>query len=325
MDHLASRAEALRAFSRFYTRHIGALGEGLLDSRFSLAESRVLWELAHAPGRTASRLAVDLQLDAGYMSRLLAGLRERGLLKVGRAPHDARQTLLSLSAAGKRAFAPLDRRSQHQATELLSALSDAEQQEFVDATRRIRALMGDTLPDAADEITLRKLRPGDLGWVVARHGVLYAQEYGWDQRFESLVARIVADYVDKLQPQRERAWVADRHGVPVGCVFLVQAREESTGKRLRGTAQLRLLLVEPAARGHGLGKRLSAACEDYATACGYSRIRLWTNSVLLAARGIYRAAGYRQVASEAHRCFGQALVGEVWEKDLGKNSRTLKR
>ena len=313
MDDLSHHAEALRAFTRFYTRRIGVLGERLLSTRFTLAESRLLWELAHAPGHTASALARELQLDAGYLSRLLTGLRERGLVKAQRAPHDGRQTLLSLTSAGRRAFAPLERRSQEQAVALLGALPVVQRREVVGAAQRIESLLGER---PAGPVQLRGLVPGDLGWVVSRHGALYAQEYGFDLRFEALVARICADYIAQLDPARETAWVAEADGTPLGCVFLVQARDHSNGTPDPGVAQLRLLLVEPAARRRGVGKLLSAQCEAYAREAGYRRMRLWTNSLLLAARGIYAAAGYRMVASEPHHSFGHALVGEVWEKDL---------
>ena len=313
MDDLKHHAEALRAFNRFYTRRIGVLGDKLLSSRFSLTESRVLWELEHEPGLTATALVQRLQLDAGYLSRLLAGLRERGLVKAQRAPHDGRQTLLSLSAAGRRAFAPLDRRSQQQAAELLGALPGPQRRELLGAAQRIESLLGGRPPEPA---TLRALRPGDIGWVIARHGALYAQAYGWDMRFEALVARIAADFIERFDPSREAAWIAEAGGILLGCVFLVQARDEITAAIDPGVAQLRMLLVEPEARGMGLGKRLSAQCEAFARQAGYERLRLWTNSLLLAARGIYQAAGYKLLASEPHHSFGHALVGEVWEKDL---------
>lgn len=313
MDELGRHAEALRAFNRFYTRRIGVLGEKLLSSRFSLTESRVLWELAHEPGLTATALVQRLQLDAGYLSRLLARLRECGLVKAARAAHDGRQTLLSLSAAGRRAFAPLEKRSQEQAAELLGGLSAPQRAEVLGAAGRIEALLGERPREAP---VLRALRPGDIGWVVSRHGALYAQEYGWDMRFEALVARIAADFVDRLEPAREAAWIAEAGGIPLGCVFLVQARDEKTDAIEPGMAQLRMLLVEPEARGLGLGKRLSAQCESFAQEAGYRRMRLWTNSLLLAARGIYKAAGYRLLASEAHHSFGHDLVGEIWEKEL---------
>ncbi len=319
MDALPARAATLRAFNRFYTRKIGVPGDTLLSTRFSLTESRLLWELAQAPkgspGLTATALVRNLQLDAGYLSRLLASLRERGLVKARRAAHDGRQTLLSLTAAGARAFASLDKRSQEQASALLAALPEAQQQQLMLATGQLQTLLGDT---AREPPRLRALRSGDLGWVVSRHGALYAQEYGFDVHFEALVARIAADFIDQFDAQREAAWIAERAGTPLGCVFIVRSRHERTGKPLPGVAQLRLLLVEPAARGQGLGKLLTAECERFAVAAGYQRIKLWTNSVLLAARGIYQAAGYRLLSSEAHTKFGGTQVGEVWEKQLSR-------
>lgn len=313
MQTLDQRAGALRAFNRFYTRRIGVLGDTLLQSRFTLPESRVLYELAHAPGLTATALGRELQLDAGYLSRLVATLRERGFVKAQRAPHDGRQSLLFLTAAGKRAFAPLERASQQQAIDLLRPLPEAQQQQVMLAAAQMVSLLGES---AAENVVLRPLRAGDLGWVVSRHGALYAQDYGWDQRFEALVARIAADYVDHLDEARESAWIADRAGVELGCVFVVQARDERSHEIDPGVAQLRLLLVEPSARGLGLGKRLTEQCETFARSVGYTRMRLWTNGLLHAARGIYQAAGYQLLASESHHSFGHDLVGEIWEKAL---------
>lgn len=309
----AARVAAMRGFTRFYTRRLGVLGERLLDTRFSLPESRVLYELAHAPGIAPGELARALEVDAGYLSRLVGTLRERGLVKAQRSPSDGRRTLLSLTAAGRRAFAPLDRRSQAQMAALLAPLPEAAQQQVVAAADTLERLLGGA---EAGPVQLRTHRAGDLGWVIARHGALYAQEYGWDTRFEALVARIAADFIDRFDPTREACWIAERGGVPLGCVFLVQARDEASGAPEPGTAQLRLLIVEPAARGLGLGKRLVEACHAFARDAGYRRVRLWTNSVLTAARAIYAAAGYRLVASEAHESFGHALVGETWELDL---------
>jgi DNA-binding MarR family transcriptional regulator/GNAT superfamily N-acetyltransferase len=309
----SERIATLRAFNRFWIRRLGVLRPQLLGSRFTLPESRVLWELAHAGEQSASALARTLALDAGYLSRLLARLREQALVKARRAPHDGRQTLLSLSAAGRRAFAPLDRASQRQMAGLLAPLDDEAQQavaDAVDTLMRQLASMDDT------PVTLRPHRPGDIGWIVMRHGALYAQEYGWDSGFEALVARIGADFIERFDPAREACWIAERAGRPLGCVCLVQARDETTRAVLPGVAQLRLLLVEPAARGAGIGTRLTSACEDFARQAGYARIRLWTNANLLAARAIYRRAGYALVASEPHHSFGHDLVGETWELDL---------
>lgn len=314
MSILAERCAALRQFNRFYTRRIGVLHDGLLDTGFSLAESRLLWQLAHASDTTASALAQALGLDAGYLSRLLAGLKQRALLKSTRSPLDARQTQLSLSAAGRRAIGVLERRSMQQMSALLDPLGDAQQQELLAAMARIEALLG--APARAQAFMLRHHRPGDIGWVVSRHGALYAQEYGWDMRFEALVAQITARFIEQFDAQRETCWIAERDGHPIGSVFLVQARDEATQAVEPGTAQLRLLLVEPSARGLGLGATLVNACERFARQVGYRRIRLWTNHVLLAARGIYQKAGYQLLSSERHHSFGHAMVGEIWQLEL---------
>ena len=317
-----SAAQTLRAFNRFYTRRIGVLGEGRKgslhtgagDLLFSLTEARVLWEVAQRPGMTAGTLAQGLDLDPGYISRLLSKLQQQGLLRVQRSALDARQKPLSLSAAGRRALVSLEQRAQVQAQALLAPLAGTQQHELLYAAQRMQQLLS---PERTSQPpTLRGLQPGDLGWVVSRHGALYAAEYGWDQRFEGLVARIAADYVDRLDPGREAAWVAECNGQAMGCVFLVQARHDKTGKSLPGVAQLRMLLVEPAARGRGIGTLLVQACHRFAAQAGYRKVRLWTHSLLQAARGIYQAAGYEWLSSEAQHSFGHALVGEVWELDL---------
>ena len=310
-----SRTAAIRRFNRFYTRRIGVLHEKLADTRFSLTESRLLWELAHRGRTTAAELARDLDLDPGYLSRLLRALKDQKLITSERSASDARHLHLGLSAAGRRAFAPLDRQSEADAAALLAALPDGEQRRLVDATAAIESLLGER-PRGAAPWLLRSPQPGDIGWVIERHGRLYADEYGWDTRFEALVARIGADFIERFDAGREACWIAERDGVNVGSVFLVQARDDATGAVVDGSAQLRLLLVEPAARGLGIGARLVDECERFARAKGYRRIVLWTNSVLLAARAIYAKAGYRLVASEAHESFGHSLVGETWELAL---------
>lgn len=312
----AARIDALRAFNRFYTQRIGVLGEHLLGSPFTLAESRLLWELAQRDAASAGELARELRLDAGYLSRLLAGLKARGLLRSRRAPHDGRVQQLALTAAGRRAFAPLDARSREAVGALLDSLPDAQQPRLLHAMRTIEELLADAGERRAPAIVLRPHRAGDIGWVIARHGALYAQEYRWNLGFEALVARIAADFIERFDAAREACWIAERDGAPLGCVFLVQARGEAAQAPIDGTAQLRLLLVEPAARGLGLGRQLVDECERFARAAGYRRIRLWTNRVLHAARAIYQRAGYRLVASEAHHSFGHDLVGETWELEL---------
>ncbi len=311
-----TRIETIRRFNRFYTRRIGVLHEGLLDSKFSLTESRLLRELAHADGQTATDLARTLELDAGYLSRLLTGLKERGLINSTRSADDARQQHLALTAAGKRAFAPLDTRSRTDVSALLATLGEPQQQQLLASMTTIEQLLGEPTPRAEPPYTLRPHRAGDIGWVVSRHGALYTGEYGWDMRFEALVARIAADFIDRFDAQREACWIAERDGAPLGSIFLVQARDETTQAPVDGTAQLRMLLIEPSARGLGLGKRLVNECTRFARQAGYRRLMLWTNATLLAARGIYAKAGYVLTHTERHHSFGHDLVGEIWELTL---------
>ena len=316
-DPAPTRIEAIRRFNRFYTRRIGALHEGLLASRFTLTESRLLWELAHRDRLTATELARELELDAGYLSRLLRSFKERGLIKTARAVDDARHQHLSLTAAGKRAFAPINTRSQSDVSALLATLAEAQQQQLLASMATLEQLLGE--PAAARSprpVLLRAHRPGDIGWVIARHGVLYADEYGWDSSFEALVARIAADFIERFDAKREACWIAERDGANVGSVFLVQARDEATHAVIDGVAQLRMLLVEPTARGLGLGERLADECQRFARRAGYRKIMLWTNSLLLAARSIYAKQGYVLVGSEPHHSFGHDLVGEIWERAL---------
>jgi DNA-binding MarR family transcriptional regulator/predicted N-acetyltransferase YhbS len=310
-----TRTAAIRRFNRFYTRRIGVLHERLADTRFGLAESRLLWEFAHRDQTTAAELARELDLDPGYLSRLLQRLKTGKLIRAERSSEDARHLHLSLTAAGKRAFAPLDRKSEADVAGLLAPLDDARQRNLLAAMATIEILLGESRRESSAWL-LRPPRPGDIGWVVARHGALYAQEYGWDMRFEALVARIAADFVDRFEPRREACWIAERDGGNVGCVFLVQARHDTSGAITPKTAQLRMLLVEPSARGLGIGARLVAECERFARAQGYRRIVLWTNSVLSAARAIYSKAGYTLTKSEPHQSFGHRLVGETWELPL---------
>ena len=311
----ATRIEAIRRFNRFYTRRLGVLHEGLLDSKFTLTESRLLWELAHRDRSTATELARALDLDAGYLSRLLSGLKGRGLIRSARAKEDARHQHLSLSAAGRRAFAPLDTRSQAQVGALLGTLSEAQQQQLLASMARLEQLLGSAAERRMPDL-LRPHRAGDMGWVISRHGALYAEEYAWGMRFEALVARIAADFIERFDARREACWIAESDGVNIGSVFLVQARDEATHAVLPGVAQLRMLLVEPAARGSGLGARLVDACERFARHAGYRKIVLWTNANLLAARAIYRKAGYLLVRGDPHHSFGHDLVGEIWELAL---------
>jgi DNA-binding MarR family transcriptional regulator/GNAT superfamily N-acetyltransferase len=308
-----ARIDTIRRFNRFYTRRIGVLHEGLLDSSFTLTESRLLWELAHRDDLTATELSRTLELDPGYLSRLLTAFKTRGLIRSTRSTDDGRQQHLSLTPAGRRAFAPLDTRSRQDVAALLAALDETQQHHLLASMTGIERLLASPEERGASPCTLRPHRAGDIGWVVSRHGALYAGEYGWDMRFEALVARIAADFIDRFDPAREACWIAERDGLPVGSVFLVQARTDADAVPIDGTAQLRMLLIEPSARGLGLGKRLVDECTQFARRAGYRKIMLWTNASLLAARGIYAKAGYVLTHSEPHHSFGHDLVGETWE------------
>src|SRR5207302_294805 len=304
---LPQHVAAVRRFNRFYTKQIGLLHEHLLKSPFSLTEARVLYELAHHATTTASELRRELGLDAGYLSRMLRRFQLRGLLDREPSHSDRRQGVLSLTAPGREAFAKLNRDSRHDIGALLRKLAPPEQQRLVAVMHSIEALLG-AGPEHGAPYVLRRPQPGDFGWVVQRHGALYAQEYAFDAHFESLVARIVAKFVEHLDPQRERCWIAERHGEPVGCVFLVRAS--------RRIAKLRLFLVAPDVRGSAIGKHMVDELIAFARSAGYRTIRLWTQSTLLAARHIYASAGFRRVAEEPHHSFGQDLVAETWELRL---------
>ena len=300
---LARRVAAVREFNRFYTSRIGVLDEGYLSSRFSLTEVRVLYELAHRGSATASELGRDLGIDAGYLSRILRGFARRGVLARTAARDDARKSILRLTPRGKAAVAPLEARARDQIGVMLEKIPAAEQERLVASMRAIeRGLKSG--PRATPKVTLRSHRPGDMGWVVERHGALYWQEYGWDETFEALVADIVARFITHLDPKRERCWIAEVDGERVGCVFCV--------RKSKTVAKLRLLLVEPQARGLGVGSRLVDECIRFARAAGYRELTLWTNDVLVAARRIYERAGFELVESERHRSFGKALVGQNW-------------
>ncbi|MEW6768911.1 MAG: helix-turn-helix domain-containing GNAT family N-acetyltransferase [Pseudomonadota bacterium] len=301
-----SRVAVVRQFNRFYTREIGVLERQLLESPFSLTEARVLFELANCEGTTAKAIGDDLGLDPGYMSRIVQALAKQGLLTRKPSPDDGRQFVLSLTAKGRAAFARLDKRSHEMTSRMLDRLQAGEQRRLVGAITTVQQLLNNENPRR--EITLRNHRPGDMGWVVQQHGALYAREFGWDISFEGLVAEIVAQFLKDFDPQCERCWIADMDGKQAGSVFLVKHTNE--------VAKLRLLIVDPAARGTGLGKRLVDECTSFARARGYRRITLWTQSMLLAARGIYESAGFMCIESKPHRSFGRDLVGETWELTL---------
>ena len=302
------RIAAIRRFNRFYTPLIGLLNEGYLESPWSLTQVRVLYELAHREKTTASELCKELRLDAGYLSRILRGFRKRSLIEQRPSKVDGRQNILSLTRRGRQVFTPLDQRSHDQIGALLGHLSAADQIRVIEAMRAIEGLLGSSPPEPKIPYVLRPPRSGDMGWVVQRHGVLYAEEYGWNEQFEALVAGIVAKFIQQYDPKRERCWIAEREGEPVGSVFLVKESET--------VARLRLMLVEPKARGLGIGTRLVDECLRFARFAGYRKIVLWTNSVLAAARNIYQKTGFRLVDEEAHHSFGHDLIGETWELEL---------
>jgi DNA-binding MarR family transcriptional regulator/GNAT superfamily N-acetyltransferase len=298
-----SDVAAVRAFNRFYTRRIGLLSDRHLGSPFSLTEVRVLYELAHRDRPTAAEIGRELGLDPGYLSRLLAKFRKRRLVARTQSKTDARQSHLSLTKVGRKVFEPLDCGANEQVAAMLEPLGAERRARLVASMAMIqRALTADP------SYTLRPHRPGDIGWVIHRHGVLYFQEYGWDERFEALVAEIAAKFIQNFDPARERCWIAERDGAVVGSVFLVGQSDT--------VAKLRLLLVEPEARGLGLGQRLVAECIAFARAAGYREITLWTQAELLAARHIYEKAGFRLAGVEKHHHFGPEMVGEVWNLTL---------
>lgn len=306
---LQQRIAGVRRFNRFYTRQIGVLEEGLLQSPFSLTEARVIYELAHHEETTATHLSRELGLDAGYLSRILRGFRKGGLVEKRPSEADGRQKLLSLSDEGEEAFARLNAASQGEIEAMLNGISEEEQHRLIQAMHTIEELLGAS-PEHRVPYILRPHQPGDMGWVVHRHGVLYNREYGWDETFEALVAEIVATFIQNYDPKRERCWIAEKDGENVGSVFLVEHPERE------GVAKLRLLLVEPRARGLGIGKRLVHECTRFARQAGYRTITLWTNSVLRAARHIYEQEGYQLIHEEPHHSFGQDLVAQTWELEL---------
>jgi DNA-binding MarR family transcriptional regulator/N-acetylglutamate synthase-like GNAT family acetyltransferase len=306
-DGFERRVADVRRFSRFYTQKIGVLQRAYLRSPFTLTQARVLYELAHRERSTASELGRDLGLDAGYLSRILCRFEKKGLLTRKVSQNDGRQQLLSLTRKGEEAFAPLNVRSRAEIATLLGPLQERQQKRLVEAMHEIETLLG-AAPEPKAPYMLRPHQPGDIGWITHRHGVLYAQEYGWDETFEALVAEVAAAFIKNFDPKKERCWIAEKDGEIVGSAFLV--------KKLPSVAKIRLVYVEPKARGLGIGARLTAECERFARQAGYKKITLWTNSILLAARHIYEKAGFRLVASEPHHSFGHDLVGETWEKKL---------
>ena len=301
------RIAAVRAFNRFYTRKLGVLDQHLMKSPFSLSEARVLYELAHRDDLSAKEIGAELGLDAGYLSRIVQNFDESRLITRKPLASDRRQYRLALTARGRQAFAKLDSSSHDEVGAMLAALPRGAGGRLTAAMGTIERLLGASQAPSPAAI-LRDPRPGDMGWVVQSHGALYASEYGFDSSFEGLVAEIAAKFLASFDASRERCWIADIDGVQVGSVFLVRHSDD--------VAKLRLLLVDPAGRGQGLGQRLVGECIGFAKACGYRKITLWTQSILVAARKIYQDAGFELVKSEPHRSFGQNLVGETWEREL---------
>lgn len=304
---LGERVAAVRRFNRLFTQQIGVLREGLLHSPYSLTEARIIFELANREGLTASEVGGKLGLDGGYLSRILAKLESQGLLEKVKSESDGRQRLLNLTAEGKKAFELLDSRSRDEVAELLNGLNEGEQGRLLEAMGTIEGIFGHGLK-YAEPFFLRQHEPGDMGWVIHRHGLLYAQEYGWDEHFEALVARICADFIVGYDPKKERCWIAEMQGERVGSLFCVREND--------AVAKLRLLLVDPKARGLGLGSRLVEECIRFARRTGYQTLTLWTNDVLEGARCIYETKGFKLVAEERHHSFGHDLVGQNWELAL---------
>lgn len=305
-----THVETFREFNRFYTHRIGVLEKSLLSSSFTLAQARVLFELAQRAQASANEIGDLLGLDAGYLSRIVQGFASSGLITRKPSPDDRRRMLLSLTAAGKRAFARLDRSSRAQASDILGGLSPDGRDRLLSSMQSMRRLLTGAEPRARGRVTIRTHRAGDIGWAIERHGRLYTDEYGWNEEFEALVATLFADFATRHDPARERMWIAEVDGVRAGCVFVVRNAHDPT------LAQLRCLLVDPSGRGHGIGRRLVDRCITFARAAGYRGMTLWTNDVLVFARRIYEATGFTLAKEYRHHSFGHDLVGQIWTRDL---------
>jgi DNA-binding MarR family transcriptional regulator/GNAT superfamily N-acetyltransferase len=314
MGAIHEQAEALRRFNRFYTRRIGVLEEGLLKTPFTLAEARVLFELGTRQPITAGEIGEMLDMDAGYLSRILREFSSQGLIARQKSDRDLRRTFLSLTAKGRKAFGSLDRKSRADMSRLLEPLSEPDRTGLLASLGEAQRILSDPTQGAAGTVLIRTHRMGDIGWAIERHAALYAQEYQWNMDFEVLVATLFARFGREHDPKLERFWVAELDGERVGCVFVVRNEEDPT------VAQLRCLLVDPQARGHGIGRRLVGECIDFARSVGYRRMILWTNDVLVTARRIYEAAGFSLVSEDRHHSFGHDLVGQVWGLDFTPKS-----
>jgi DNA-binding MarR family transcriptional regulator/N-acetylglutamate synthase-like GNAT family acetyltransferase len=307
MSAIEQRTGAVRRFNRFYTRQIGVLRKTYLDSPYSLGEMRVLYEIAHGDDVTASDIGRALDLDAGYLSRVLRNFEKRGLIARKGSAKDARQSHLALTARGKKAFAPAEERSQRDVAAMLGTLKPDQQEQLIAAMQTIETLLGGSAAPKSEYI-LREPRHGDFGWIVSRHAELYALEYGWTEPFEGLCAQIVADFVNNYDAERERCWIAEMNGENAGCVMLVKDSDE--------VARIRLLLVDPKARGLGLGQRLTDECVRFARECGYKKVTLWTHSILTAARHVYEKAGFTLTSSEPRHTWGKDVIAEFWDLQL---------
>lgn len=307
-DSLKDQVKAVREFNRFYTRQIGALDEGLLASPFTLTQARVLFELGTRDAVTAVEIGEVLGLDAGYLSRIIRDFESQGLLLRTPSREDGRRVSLVLTAQGKKALRVLDKDSREVTTGLLSRLSAPRRQRLVNSMKEVRHAL--SANGAAAEVVIRTHRIGDIGWAIERHGQLYADEFGWNAEFEALVATLFAQFATTYDPESERCWIAEVDGERAGCVFVIRNPQEPT------TAQLRCLLVDPLARGLGVGRRLVEECIRFAEAAGYARMLLWTNDVLASARSVYQATGFLLASEESHHSFGHDLVGQVWTRDL---------
>jgi len=313
-DHdLPNRIEAVRRFNRFYTKRVGALREGLLDSPYSLTEARIIYEMAHRGDCTATALRGELGLDRGYLSRLLRRLAKLGLVEKRPSPDDGRQSILSLTESGQQAFQLLNSRSRAETAALLGTISHADQFRMIKAMETIEALVA-PYRSRPQSYLLRLHEPGDIGWVIHRHGTLYAEEFGWNQDFETLVAEVAAGFLKRNNSARERCWIAEMDGEPVGSAFVME--------KSKTIAQLRLMLVDPKARGLGIGARMVDEALRFAGRTNYRKISLWTNANLLAARTVYRRAGFQLIESTPHRSFGHDLVGEIWQRDVALVGQT---